>query len=309
MIDQGIRIRDCFEILCLGEKDLDFKKVLDQVRQDVEDQGTENLSSALDRHPVIFDKLYVEVIRGGITGGILDLSLHSILMYLEKRDAVGRKLSLTLVHLSTLILLIATTAATNALIVISHLRLAPTKMTLGTPSHFFSSWWALLIVIPIFFITVTYYFCRSSKGKKRLDRILLKNSVFGRYSRQMSVIRVCRPLSILLRYHVPITQSLVVAARSSGDPEIEKAINESRADDFSFGDVFKSPVFPPLVAHCVREGELYGLPDQSLAKLADFYEMDVYESLSRVSLRCQTASIYFGAFTLIQLSLILFDLL
>ena len=125
----------------------------------------------------------------------------------------------------------------------------------------------------------------------------------------MSVIRVCRPLSILLRYHVPITQSLVVAARSSGDPEIEKAINESRADDFSFGDVFESPVFPPMVAHCVREGGLYGLPDQSLAKLADFYEIDVYESLSRVSVRCQTASVYFGAFTLIQLSLILFDLL
>ncbi len=290
MIDAGLPLVQGLEILANQQDNKFFQQVLLQVRQDVEEGST--LSAAMARHPKAFDQLYVNMVDAGETGGILDLILQRLSIFIEKLVKLKRDVTSAMIYPSAVIVMAVGAIAVIMVFVIPQFQNIflgmlgpgeqlplPTRIITGI-SSFLAGWGGLAILVGLIAAAVGIKFYYATPGGRRqIDALLLKAPIFGSILRKIAVARFSRTLSTLLSSGVPILQSLDITGRTSGNVIIEEAIGKVRVG-VERGESFVEPlkatgVFPNMVAQMVGIGEQTGALDAMLGKIADFYEQEV----------------------------------
>jgi type IV pilus assembly protein PilC len=297
MIDAGLPLVQCLDILAQQQQNKYFQQVLAQVRQDVEEGST--LAAAMSRHPRVFDQLYSNMVEAGETGGILDLILQRLSTFIEKVVKLKRDVMSAMIYPVAVILMAVCAVAVIMIVVIPQFQSIflgllgpgeplplPTRIVVGI-SNFLAGWGGLCTLVVIIGIVVAIHFYRKTpKGRKRIDTILLKVPVIGSILLKIAIARFSRTLSTLLSSGVPILQSLDITARTAGNMVIEEAIISIRTA-VEQGKSFVEPlraanIFPHMVAQMVGIGEQTGALDAMLGKIADFYESEVDAAIANL---------------------------
>jgi type IV pilus assembly protein PilC len=297
MIDAGLPLVQCLDILAQQQNNKYFQQVLMQVRQDVEEGST--LAAAMARQPKVFDQLYTNMVEAGETGGILDIILQRLSTFIEKIVKLKRDIISALIYPTAVIGMAIAAVAVIMIVVIPQFQNIflgllgpgeqlplPTRIVVGI-SNFLASWGGLAVLVGIigFVIAIKFYY-KTPSGHRNLDRLLLKVPILGDIFRKIAVARFSRTLSTLLSSGVPILQSLDITARTSGNVIIEEAITKVRVGverGESFVDPLKATdVFPHMVAQMVGIGEQTGALDAMLGKIADFYEQEVDSAIANL---------------------------
>ncbi len=290
MIDAGLPLVQCLDILAEQQSNAFFKDVLRQVRQNVEEGAT--LYAALEKHPKVFDSLYTHMVEAGETGGVLDLILQRLATLIEKVVKLKRSLLSASIYPTAVILVAIGAIAVIMIVVIpqfeqifigllgpGELLPLPTRIVMGI-SRFLAGRGGLGLLLGIIATTVaTRFYYKTPKGRWHIDTLMLKLPIFGSILRKIGVARFSRILSTLLSSGVPILQSLDITAKTAGNVVIEDAILKVRAG-VERGENFVDPlkatnVFPHMVGQMIGVGEQTGALDAMLGKIADFYEEEV----------------------------------
>ena len=286
MIDAGLPLVQALEIIGTQADNPEFRRVLLAVKAKVESGST--FADALGDHPRVFDTLFVQLVRAGEIGGILDTILNRLGAYLEKNDKLKRRLKGAMVYpsivlsvavLVTIVLLAYVTPTFEKMFKdFGGAMPAPTQLLIDL-SHGLRNNWYLFLGIPIALIVAFRLFLRDPRGRKAWDRTVLKLPVFGPLVRKVAVARFTRTLGTLLSSGVPILDALDIVARSAGNKTVEQAILYVRAK-ISEGKNIAGPlgdtkVFPPMVVQMIGVGEATGAMDAMLNKVADFYDDEV----------------------------------
>lgn len=290
MIDAGLPLVQCLDILAEQQQNPFFKDVLRQVRQSVEEGST--LFAALDKHPKVFDKLYTHMVEAGETGGVLDLILQRLATLIEKVVKLKRSIVSASIYPAAVILVAIGAIAVIMIVVIPQFQQIflgllgpgeelplPTRIVMAI-SGFLAGWGGLglLVTLVASAVGISYYY-KTPKGRWQIDSLMLKTPIIGSILRKVAVARFSRILSTLLSSGVPILQSLDITAKTAGNVIIEDAILKVRAG-VERGENFVDPlkatdVFPHMVSQMVGVGEQTGALDAMLGKIADFYEEEV----------------------------------
>ena len=297
MIDAGLPLVQCLEILAQQQDNKYFQQILSQVRQDVEEGST--LAATMARHPKVFDQLYSNMVEAGETGGILDLILQRLSTFIEKLVKLKRDVVSAMIYPAAVIIMAVIAVAVIMVVVIpqfANIFLGllgpgeplplPTRIVVGI-SNFLAGWGGLVILVAIVAAVIalrSYY--KTTGGRRLIDRVILKIPVLGDIMRKIAVARFSRTLSTLLSSGVPILQSLDITARTAGNVIIEEAITSVRTGverGESFVDPLKATdVFPNMVAQMIGIGEQTGALDAMLGKIADFYEQEVDAAIANL---------------------------
>lgn len=313
MIDAGLPLVQCLDILAQQQDNKFFQQVLNQVRTDVESGST--LSNAMQKHPPVFDQLYVNMVEAGETGGILDLILQRLSTFIEKIVKLKRDIISASVYPAAVIFVAIAAVAILMIVVIPQFEqifiglLGPgealplaTRVVMGI-SRFLAGWGGLAILATLIGSAVgirAYY--KTKKGQYQIDKILLNMPIFGPILRKIAVARFSRTLSTLLSSGVPILQSLEITAKTAGNKIIEEAILKVR-DGVERGETIVEPlkateVFPNMVSQMVAIGEQTGALDSMLGKIADFYEEEVDSAIANLLSMIEPALIAFLGVTI-----------
>jgi type IV pilus assembly protein PilC len=286
MIDAGLPLVQCLDILSSSNENKTFKRVIADVKLGVESGST--FSESLNRHPKVFDRLYVNLVAAGEVGGILDTILNRLAAYMEKAEVLKRRVK------SAMVYPISVTVVAFGIVVLMLVKVipvfekmfsdfggelpAPTQMVVAL-SNFVQTY--LLhgfgIIIALIFL---YKYVRSTdKGCMVLDQFFLKVPVFGTLIRKVAVARFSRTLATMLSSGVPILDALEIVARTSGNMVVEREIlltKASIAEGKTIAEpLSKSKVFPGMVVQMISVGEQTGAMDTMLGKIADFYDDEV----------------------------------
>jgi len=308
MIDAGLPLVQCLEILAQQQDNKYFQQILLQVRQDVEEGAT--LAAAMARHPRVFDQLYSNMVEAGETGGILDLILQRLSTFIEKIVKLKRDVISAMIYPAAVIVLAIVAVAVIMIVVIPQFQTIflgllgpgeplplPTRIVIGI-SSFLAGWGGLclLVVIVASVVGLRFYY-KTPNGRKRIDSLLLKMPIIGSIFLKIAIARFSRTLSTLLSSGVPILQSLDITARTAGNVVVEEAINSIRAG-VEQGKSFVEPlraaeIFPHMVAQMVGIGEQTGALDAMLGKIADFYESEVDAAIANLLTLIEPALIGF----------------
>jgi type IV pilus assembly protein PilC len=313
MIDAGLPLVQCLDILSTQQENKYFQQVLSQVRQDVEEGST--LAAAMSRHPRVFDQLYSNMVEAGETGGILDLILQRLSTFIEKLVKLKRDVLSAMIYPAAVILLAIVAVAVILIVVIPQFQTIflgllgpgeplplPTRIVVAF-SNFLAGWGGLCILVAIILAAVaTRFYYKTPNGRRRIDGILLKLPVIGNIFSKIAIARFSRTLSTLLSSGVPILQSLDITARTAGNVIIEEAILNIRAgveQGKSFVEPLKATeVFPHMVAQMIGIGEQTGALDAMLGKIADFYEQEVDAAIANLLTLIEPALIGFLGVTI-----------
>lgn len=290
MIDAGLPLVQCLDILAKQQPNAFFKDVLNQVREDVEQGGT--LANSLTQHPKVFDALYTNMVEAGETGGVLDLILQRLATLIEKVVKLKRSIISASIYPAAVVVVAIGAVATIMVVVIPQFEQIflgllgpgevlplPTRIVMSI-SHFLAGWGGLVMLVVMIAASVglSFYY-KTPRGHLQIDGLLLKLPIFGSIIRKVAVARFSRILSTLMSSGVPILQSLEITARTAGNLVIENAILKVRAG-VERGESFVEPlkatkVFPDMVGQMIGVGEQTGAMDAMLGKIADFYEDEV----------------------------------
>lgn len=286
MVNAGLPLVQCLDILSRQMEKPVFKQVVQQVMLDVE--GGSTLAEGLGKHPKVYSELYTNMVAAGETGGILDTILTRLAAYLEKADALQRKVKGAMTYPS-IVLFVAVGATVFMLLFVIPVFAkmfsdfggelpAPTRIVMGLSNFLQSYWWALLGgVLGLAFAFKRYR--ATAAGRLRTDRLALRVPIIGDVLRKSSVARFTRTLGTLVGAGVPILQGLEITAKTAGNVVIQNAINRTHKS-ISQGDTIAEPlresgVFPPMVVQMIGIGEQTGALDEMLNKIADFYDDEV----------------------------------
>ena len=286
MIDAGLPLVQCLDILGKQEPHKHFSAAILKVREDVEAGAA--LADAMKKHPKTFDALYSNMIAAGEAGGILDTILKRLAVYIEKNVKLKGDVKSAMIYPIAVIVIAALVVGAILWKVIptfatlfaglgAQLPL-PTRIVIAMSDGVVA--WGWLVVLSIFafgWIIARYY--STPGGRHAIDALLLKTPVLGNILRKVSVARFCRTLSTLLSSGVPILDGLDITARTSGNAIIEAAIQKTRSG-IERGETVSGPlkdtnVFPSMVVQMINVGETTGALDAMLSKIADFYEDEV----------------------------------
>jgi type IV pilus assembly protein PilC len=287
MIDAGLPLVQCLSILGEQQPKAGFKEVILGVKAEVEQGST--FADALAKHPKVFNDLYVNLVRAGEVGGILDTILGRLAQYMEKADALKRKVKGAMVY-PTAILIVSILVITLLLVkVIPVFKKmfeemggtlpAPTQMVVDLSA--FMQEWVMFILAGMVAVVFSFFWARRRfrDFRYRTDAIFLKAPVFGALLRKVAVARFTRTLGTMISSGVPILEALDICARTAGNLVIESALIKTRMA-ISEGRTIAEPleasgVFPSMVVQMIAVGEATGAMDQMLAKIADFYDDEV----------------------------------
>ncbi len=286
MIDAGLPLIQCLEILGSQQKNKNFAAMITQTRADVESGST--LSDAMRKHPKAFDSLYVNMIAAGEAGGILDQILDRLSNYIEKavklksqvKSALAYPIIVLLVAISVVLVIMYKVIPTfAAMFAASGNQLpGPTRITM-TASKFVENYLIFMIIfaILVFIFLVRYH--RTYHGRRVLDRMFLKIPVIGMLLQKIAISRFCRTLSTLIGAGVPILDGLEITAKTSGNAIIEDAlmgVKKEISEGKTIADpLSRVPIFPSMVVSMISVGESTGALDAMLSKISDFYEDEV----------------------------------
>ncbi len=313
MIDAGLPLVQCLDILAEQQPNAFFKDVLHQVRQDVEEGST--LASALAKHPKVFDQLYTHMVEAGETGGVLDVILQRLATLIEKVVKLKRNIVSASIYPAAVVLVAVAAVAVIMVVVIPQFEAIflgllgpgevlplPTRIVMAI-SNFLAGWGGLAMLVAAIGASVgTKFYYQTPKGRKNIDRFLLRLPIFGGILRKIAVARFSRILSTLLSSGVPILQSLEITARTAGNMIIQEAIMKVR-DGVERGENFVGPlkateVFPEMVSQMIGVGEQTGAMDAMLGKIADFYEDEVDSAIADLLAMIEPALIAFLGVTI-----------
>ncbi len=286
MINAGLPLVQCLDILGRQLDKQSFRDITKKVMSDIESGGT--LSESMAKHPKAFDELYVNMVNAGEAGGILDVILMRLAEYIEKIEALKRKIKGAMIY-PTVVLFVAVGATLFMLMFIiptfarmfadfgAELPL-PTKIVLML-SNFVRGWWWTMIGVIVGSIFAFKKWYSTDKGQHVVDNWLLKMPVLGDVMRKGSVARFTRTLGTLVSSGVPILDGLEITAKTAGNVIIKDAIMQARTS-IREGETIASPlrnsaVFPPMVVQMITVGEETGALDEMLTKIADFYDDEV----------------------------------
>jgi type IV pilus assembly protein PilC len=287
MIDAGLPLVQCLEILAQQQENKTFQKILIGTRTAVE--GGATLSAALKQYEKVFDALYVNMVDAGETGGILDTILQRLSNYIEKNVKLKRAVKSAMIY-PAVVMSVAVGVVTLLLwkvVPIFATLFASLQVSLPLPtrivvalSHFVGSIFGLLLLVLLVGIVIglrVWY--GTPAGRMVIDRVLLKLPLIGILLRKIAVARFTRTLGTLITSGVPILEGLDITARSSGNAVVEKALVRTRKE-LEAGRTLADPlrdtdVFPGMVTQMIAVGEQTGAMDAMLQKIADFYEEEV----------------------------------
>jgi type IV pilus assembly protein PilC len=313
MIDAGLPLVSCIEILAEQQSNVFFKDVLHQVRQNVEEGAT--LAASLTKHPKVFDQLYTHMVEAGEAGGVLDLILQRLSTLIEKMVKLKRSIISASIYPAAVVFVAIAAVAIIMIVVIPQFEQIflgllgpgealplPTRIVMMI-SNFVAGWGGLVtLAAGIGAVVGTKFYYKTPKGRHQIDAIILKLPIFGAIVRKIAVARFSRILSTLLSSGVPILQSLEITAKTAGNVIVENAILAVRAG-VERGESFVEPlkataVFPEMVSQMVGVGEQTGALDAMLGKIADFYEDEVDAAIADLLAMIEPALIAFLGVTI-----------
>ena len=296
MINAGLAMVRCLDILSEQTDDKKLQQVLIQVRRDVE--GGSTLSNALHKHPQVFSTLYTSMVKAGEMGGVLDEVLERLAGFMEKDFSLKKKVKSALTY--PVVILVMAMGIVFFLVTY----ILPTFVTLfeGMSLKLPLPTQILIVVtkgarnpmvfIPCFFLAVGLAFVinqygKTPGGKKQFDMLKLNVPIFGMLNRKVSISRFCRTLGTLLSSGVPIMQALEIVGKASGNEIIAITVTKVR-ESIREGESIASPLgasgmFPPMVTQMVAVGEETGNLDAMLSKIADFYDTEVEYMLASLT--------------------------
>ncbi len=286
MIDAGLPLVQCLDILGKQEPHKGFSEVILTVRSDVESGAA--LADAMKKHPRSFDALYSNMIAAGEAGGILDTILKRLAVYIEKNVKLkGQVKSAMIYPIAVIVIATVVVAAILWKVIPTFAQLfaglgaqlpAPTRVVIWASDNLVAYGPFIIMGLGgIGYLLKRYY--ATAAGRYQIDALLLKAPILGMILRKIAVARFCRTLSTLLASGVPILDGLDITARTAGNAVIEEAIQKTRAS-IERGETVSAPlretnVFPSMVVQMINVGETTGALDAMLAKIADFYEEEV----------------------------------
>ena len=291
MINSGLPLVQSLTILAEQTENKRFQKIISQVLQDI--QAGQTLADSMRKHPKVFTELYVNMVAAGEEGGILDVILNRLAVFLEKNDALARKIKgamvypavmLIVVILCTTILLWKVVPVFAGMFTGAGLQLPmPTRVVLMLSAFLQHYMWMLVLAVIVAVVAVRQYY-KTDSGKLMIDKMMLRFPVLGNLLRKSAVSRFTRTLGTLVSSGVSILEGLQITARTAGNRVVHDAVMKSRAS-ISAGATISEPlkesgVFPPMVVQMINVGEQTGGLDEMLTKIADFYDEEVDAAVS-----------------------------
>jgi type IV pilus assembly protein PilC len=287
MIDAGLPLVQCLEILAGQQENRTFQKVLAGTRSSVE--GGATLSAAMRQYPKVFDALYVNMVEAGETGGILDTILQRLSSYIEKNVKLKRAVQSAMVYpigvisiAAAVIILLLWKVVPIFTTLFAGLGVdlpLPTRIVIGLSNIVGSIFGLLVVVAGVGFVVAIKVWYGTEQGRFVLDSIILKMPILGLLMRKIAVARFTRTLGTLIASGVPILEGLDITARTAGNAVVERALQKVRKsleEGKSLTEPLKdSQVFPGMVTQMIAVGEQTGAMDAMLSKIADFYEEEV----------------------------------
>ena len=294
MIDAGLPIIQCLDILHSQQENATFKVMLKDIKESVE--GGTTLADSLKRYPKYFDSLFVNMIAAGEAGGILDVILKRLASYMEKAARLKRKVKGAMVYPAITIAVAVVVVAIILIFVIPVFEKmfrefgsalpAPTQIVINI-SEFVKSKIHWIIIATILFAIAFKKYYSTEKGRNTVDAVLLKLPVFGILLRKVAVAKFTRTMGTMLGSGVAILEALDIVAKTAGNKVIEKAIYSVRtgiAEGRTMADPLQSSgVFPPMVCQMIAVGESTGALDSMLEKIADFYDEEVDQAVENLT--------------------------
>ncbi len=294
MIDSGLPIVQCLDILYSQQENKTFKKMLKKIKESVE--GGETLADSLKKYPKNFDDLFVNMIEAGETGGILDTVLRRLSTYMEKAAKLKAKIKGAMTYPIVTLIIAALVVAIIMVFVIPVFEdmfkgmggalPLPTQIVVNM-SRFIKSNVLYIIGLIVFIIFALKKFYKSKKGEELIDDLSLNLPVMGMLLRKGAVAKFTRTMSTMLTSGVSILDALNIVAKTAGNKTIEAALYEVRSN-ISEGRTMADPlaesgVFPPMVCQMIAVGETTGAMDEMLKKIADFYDDEVDQAVANMT--------------------------
>jgi type IV pilus assembly protein PilC len=291
MINAGLPLVQSLNILASQTENKALADVTRAVVYDVESGNT--LADAFSKHPKAFSALYVNMVAAGEAGGILDTILLRLATFLEKNDALVRKVKGAMIYpgvimsvaaIAICILLVFVIPTFQTMFASANLELPlPTRVVIGMSHFLIGFWWAILLAVGGIIFSIRSYYATAA-GRLQIDAILLKAPVLGDVIRKSAVSRFTRTLGTLVSSGVSILEGLEITAKTAGNQVVHNAVMESR-QSIAGGETIaapleKSKVFPPMVISMIAVGEQTGGLDEMLTKIADFYDEEVDAAVS-----------------------------
>jgi type IV pilus assembly protein PilC len=304
MINAGLPIMQCLQILGSQSENKAFRKIINDMKDDVESGST--LADATRKHPTVFSELYTSLVQAGEIGGILDTILVRLATYLEKAAQLKSKIKGAMIYpacivaaavLVTMVLLIWVIPVFAEVFESFGAELpGPTQFVINL-SNFMIAWAWYLALVPILAIVGFKFIAKTEQGRFHIDRFSLQIPIFGDLIRKSAVARFTRTLSTLVSSGVPILDALSITARTAGNKVLEKALVEARSSIASGRTIAEplteSKVFPPMVCQMIAVGETTGALDAMLNKIADFYDDEVDNTVANLMSLLEPAVIMF----------------
>ena len=294
MIDAGLPIVQCLDILAQQSDSKLLCKTISTVKKDVE--GGSTLADSLRKHPKIFDDLYVNMVEAGEAGGILNTILNRIALFIEKSNRLKKKVKGAMIYPCAIVGVAVIVVAVLMIFVIpvfaelyggmGKALPLPTQICIDISNWFVSYWYVLVVGAVGVFMGVSFYY-KTPLGHMNIDSLLLRMPIIGDLLRKVAVARFSQNMSLLLSSGVPILDGLAICAKTAGNKVVEKAILESRIS-ISQGKTVAEPlrdskIFPPLVCQMVAVGESTGGLDTMLKKVAELYEDEVDDAVNNLT--------------------------
>jgi type IV pilus assembly protein PilC len=294
VLEAGLPIVKALETLSMQQKNPYFRQVLDDIKKKVE--GGSALSDAMVEYSKVFGRLYIHMVRSGEASGNLDEVLKRLAVYLEKIVAIKSKVKHAMIYPSVIVFVTMVVIAILMIFIIPKFAQLfaeagqalplPTQVLINI-SHNFKYIFGIFLALVIGFVVLIRYLRRSERGRLETDRLLLKIPLFGELFHKAAVSRMARTLGSLITAGVPLLQAIAVAAETSGNKVIEKALEDVRlsvaAGQTIADPMFYTGVFPYMLVEMVRIGEMSGRLDEMLNKVADFYEEEVDRTVATIS--------------------------
>ena len=286
MINAGLPIIQCLELLSAEEANKTFKKIIISVKDDIE--GGVSLSDALKKHPNVFDELFVNLVAAGEAGGILDVILNRLSAYMEKAMKLKARVKGAMTYpAATLVIAMAVTVLLLYKVVpvfedmftgFGSALPGPTQV-LVSMSRFVQNNILYMIIGVVIAVFAYRRYYRTERGRLQIDTLVLKAPVFGILLKKVAVAKFSRTLSTMMSSGVPILDGLEIVSKTAGNKVVENALMETRKS-ISEGKTIAEPlsesgIFPSMVVSMISVGENTGALDAMLAKIADFYDDEV----------------------------------
>lgn len=323
MINAGLPVLQCLAIIADQQANPSFRKIINQIKDDIGSGG--NLSDSMAKHPQVFNELYVNMVRSGELGGVLDTILERLSIYMEKAEALRRKIKsammypiivLSVAFLVVAFLMIKVIPTFEEVFASFGKELPALTAALVATSRFMQKQW-YVIFGGMFLIYLGFKaFAKTKQGAWILAGVALQLPIFGDLLRKSAVAKFARTLGTLLKSGVPILEALETVAKTSGNLRVEDVINQARAS-IREGQGMTEPlkrggIFPPMIIQMVSVGEETGKIDDMLMRAANFYEEEVDTAVEGLSAAMEPLIIVFLGVTLgtiiVAMFLPMFDL-